>query len=173
MPAISGLGLGAIENISGLGLGAIEKVSGLGLGLLWQAETFAPSGMTKNGNFTIPGSYTQVTSWTADTTGYPGSTLSGNGLVAQGSKAGASLTSSCSVTNTDAVGITVTLRLKVNGGVVATGAGAAIAAFGSGTATVSTTTAISDGDVVTLEATGSIANYGRINGGASSYVHIT
>ncbi|MBF6136631.1 hypothetical protein IU501_26980 [Nocardia otitidiscaviarum] len=129
--------------------------------------------MTKNGNYTIPGSYTEVTSWTADTTGYPGSTLSGNGLVVNGSKSGASLSCSCSITNTQAISVTVILQLWVNGALVATGSGASISAFGSGTATVNHTMDIAGNDVVTLRATATVANYCRINGGASSYVRIT
>ncbi len=138
------------------------------------ATSFAPSGMTKSGsNYNIPSSATEVPTWTADTSGYPGSTLSGNGLVANGSKTSASLSSSCSITNTQAIGVTVTLYLWVNGVLVKTGTGASIAAFSSGTATVSHTMDISSGDVVTLRASASVANYCRINTGASSYVRIT
>ncbi|WP_280357057.1 hypothetical protein [Nocardia otitidiscaviarum] len=155
------------------GAGATAPFTGSGT-VAAAASSFAPSGMTKSGsNYNIPSSATEVPTWTADTSGYPGSTLSGNGLVANGSKTGASLSSSCSITNTQAISVTVTLYLWVNGALVATGAGANIAAFGSGTATVSHTMNIGSGDVVTLRASASVANYCRINTGASSYVRIT
>ncbi len=47
------------------------------------ASSFKSSGMTKSGSYTMTTSYAEVPTWTADTGTYPGSSLSGNGLVVQ------------------------------------------------------------------------------------------
>ncbi|MEU4709529.1 hypothetical protein AB0G00_24195 [Nocardia salmonicida] len=49
--------------------------------VFWQA--FKPSGMTKSGSYTATTSYAVVPTWVADTGGFPGSTVSSNGLVVQ------------------------------------------------------------------------------------------
>ncbi|MEV6219814.1 hypothetical protein [Nocardia sp. NPDC051833] len=47
------------------------------------ASSFKSSGMNKSGSYTMTTSYAEVPTWTADTGTYPGSSLSGNGLVVQ------------------------------------------------------------------------------------------
>lgn len=61
------------------------------------AITLNPSGMNKNGSYTMSTSYTEVPSWTADTATYPGSSLSGNGLVVQGTTTNAVITAQIAV----------------------------------------------------------------------------
>lgn len=48
------------------------------------AVTFTPSGMNKSGTYNPGTTYAEVPGWTADTATYPGSSLSGNGLIVQG-----------------------------------------------------------------------------------------
>ena len=61
------------------------------------AVVFTPSGMNKNGSYTMTTSYAEVPAWTADTATYPGSTLSGNGLVAQATISNATVTAQIAV----------------------------------------------------------------------------
>ncbi|MFE7717469.1 hypothetical protein ACFU44_00280 [Nocardia rhizosphaerihabitans] len=64
-----------------------SQVNALALGdsIFW--VSFIPSGMNKNGtSFQLTsgsGVYQEVAGWVADTAGYPGSTISGNGVVVQ------------------------------------------------------------------------------------------
>lgn len=137
------------------------------------AQAFLPSGMNKNGTYDIPNSYTTVPTWTADTTGYPGSTVSSNGVLAQGGKSSATIAASCAVTNTSGIGTTGTLRLLVNGSVSVTGSPVSISGLGSGTLTVSGTATVASGDIVTVQATSADNTVLRITSGATSYVRIT
>ncbi|MGW5519292.1 hypothetical protein [Nocardia africana] len=132
------------------------------------AGSFLPSGMTKNGTQNLSTSYAQVTGWTADTANYPGSTVASNGLVSQGTKTGATLSTSIPFTGTFSQ--TVTVRIKVNGTVVVTGTGVTAA---SGTATASTTYNIQTGDNVTVEAVTSAGQTQTISSGTSTWVRIT
>lgn len=128
---------------------------------------FAPSGMTKSGSAqVVTTSYAVVTSWTADTATYPGSTLSGSGVLAQGTKTGATVAASLALTG--GFSYTATCRILINGSVAATGSGT------SGTpVTVSTTANIVTGDVVTVEVIYSGVSGPSVATGASTYVRIT
>lgn len=128
---------------------------------------FAPSGMTKSGSAqALTTSYAVITSWTADTGTYPGSTLSGNGVLVQGSKSGATVAASLVLTG--GFSYTVTCRILINGSVAATGSGT------SGTpATVSTSATVANGDVVTVEAIYSGVSPPSVATGSSTSVHIT
>ncbi|WP_306365426.1 hypothetical protein [Nocardia sp. CC227C] len=177
MGTISGLGLGEIETISGLGLGEIQKISGLGLGLIWEAVTFLPSGMDKSGStYNINTSYGTVTGWVADTTNYPGSTLSGNGLVVQGGKSPATVEASLRVSNGNASSVNCTLRLILNantGSPLVTGSAVAVPGFSAANVTVSTSSAtLADGDVLTVQA---VAGFSGLSttAHANSWLHIT
>ncbi|WP_280412519.1 hypothetical protein [Nocardia asiatica] len=131
------------------------------------AAGFVPSGMTKSGSAqTLTTSYAVITGWTADTANYPGSTLSGNGVVAQGAKTNATLTANLALSG--GFSWTVTARLLVNGSVVATGSGTS-----STPATVSTTHNINNGDVVTVEAIFSGVSAPAVQTGSGTYVRIT
>jgi hypothetical protein len=130
---------------------------------------FLPSGMTKNGAFTIPGSYTRITSWTADTTNYPGSTVSSDGLVVQGANSSATITAN--IPWTGSLTMTVTVRIKVGATVVATGTGVTGT---SGTSTaVATGQTVATGDNVTVEIISNQANFGSVTTGTSTYVRVT
>lgn len=78
---------------------------------------FIPSGMNKNGTWTLSGSSTEtvVTGWVADTAGYPGSTLSGNGLVVQDATTNGKVAISVECVNTHGSS-TVNLTLRVQKG---------------------------------------------------------
>lgn len=163
----------AATEVAKIALGSTEvaKVS-LGSTEVWTSATFAPSGMTKSGSFQIPASFTTVTGWTADTTTYPGSTVSGNGIVAQGSKTGATLAANLPYSGGNYGGGNKQARLLVNGVVVATGT----ASTGkiSGTMTVSTTYDIAVGDVVTVQVDTSYAlPEGAVAAGTNTWVRIT
>lgn len=136
---------------------------------------FAPSGMTKSGsNFGLSTSYATVTTWTADTTGYPGSSVSGNGLVVQNNQAGAKVACSVVGTAASAGGGTITARLKVGATVVVTGSPVSIPGFGgTNTIALDATVDVAAGDIVTLEALASSGASASIVTGASSWVRVT
>jgi hypothetical protein len=130
---------------------------------------FAPSGMTKNGTFAIQGGYTKVTSWTADTTNYPGSTVVSDGLVVQAANSSATITAN--IPWTGSLSMTVTVRIKVGATVVATGTGVSGT---SGTSTaVATGQTLSAGDNITVEAISTQANFGTVTSGTGTYVRVT
>ncbi|AHH16603.1 hypothetical protein NONO_c18030 [Nocardia nova SH22a] len=114
---------------------------------------FLPSGMTKASTQSITAaqstSYQQVVGWTADTANYPGSTTSGDALVAQSAHPGAKV--SASVRMSSGITSTTTLRLKQNGTIIATGTASASSA--SRVATLDATgVAVAQGDLITVEA---------------------
>ncbi|WP_043735626.1 hypothetical protein [Nocardia asiatica] len=125
--------------------------------------------MTKNGTFTIPASYTKILSWTADTTNYPGSTVSSDGLVVQGANSSATITAN--IPWTASLSMTVTVRIKVNNVVVATGSGATGT---SGTSTaLATGQTVATGDNITVEVVSTQANFGSVSSGTNTYVRVT
>src|SRR6266568_3402148 len=113
---------------------------------------FSPSGMYLGSNFAVPTSYGTVTTWTADTGTYPGTTITSNGLNAQGAKVSATIASSCVVNNSGFAGYTCTLRLLVNGSVQVTGTGTTCNGQGNTTVTLSGTATVASGDNLTLQA---------------------
>lgn len=128
---------------------------------------FAPSGMTKNGSQALNSSYATITSWIADTTNYPGSTVSSNGVVAQGTK---TATLTANIPYTGGFSQTTTVRIQVNGTTVVTGSGNGA---DNGTATATTNTPITAGDVVTVQGTSSGVGTTTVSSGTSTYVRIT
>ncbi|WP_282777270.1 hypothetical protein [Nocardia sp. CC201C] len=135
-------------------------------------ESFMPSGMNKNGTQKLTGSWTEITGWTADTDNYPGSTLSGNGLRAQGSKPNASVNATLAFSGASGTGPTQQARILVNGTVVATGQQLIGA---SGTLTASATVALNEGDVITVQAFGTaqLSGWESTISAAGSHVRIT
>jgi hypothetical protein len=91
-------------------------------------------------------SFVQITGWTADTTTYPGSTVSSNALVLQSA---GSTTLNGSASWTSALTGTGQVRVVRNGTVAATGTATAAAASGTATVTVNITAVA--GDLITLE----------------------
>ncbi|MEV0031450.1 hypothetical protein [Nocardia sp. NPDC050793] len=139
---------------------------------------FQPSGMNKNGNSAqLSTSYTEVTSWTADTTGYPGSTVSSNALVANGSKAAAIVSASVIVANSQFGTVWCRLALYRNGVLLHEGSETTVPAAGTATVTVNVTspvtTSITSGDLITLQARAQMVSSITVQGGTSSWVHIT
>lgn len=135
------------------------------------ARAFLPSGMTKNGTQAVGAGFADITSWTADAATYPGSTVDSNtSLVAQSSKASATLTASITVTGSGS-SFNYAVRILVNGVVVATGSNVA---GNGGTITVpcSTTAAINAGDLVKVQITGP-GSFGTVASGATSFLTIT
>jgi hypothetical protein len=132
------------------------------------SPAFRASGMTEGSSFTLPSAYTTVTGWVADTSHYPGSTVSSNGLVVQNTKTGAVIT--CNVGYTSSFAMTVTLRLFQNGTQIAQGSATASAT--SGTATVSATVNVTVGDVITVQASASQNNFGSTTTGAATFMTI-
>ncbi|MGW1740023.1 hypothetical protein ACWCPQ_14555 [Nocardia sp. NPDC001965] len=81
-------------------------------------RTFTPSGMNKSGSFSLANGTTEqvVTGWAADTAGYPGSSLSGNGLVVQTSTTTGTVAISVVAANTNTFStVNLTLRVQKNG----------------------------------------------------------
>lgn len=138
------------------------------------AGGFNPSGMFKNGgqNSITSSIWVPITAWTADTGTYPGSTITSDGLNAQGTKTGATITANIPYTCPGS-SLGAQARIKVNGTVVATGTATGLAA--SGTATATATQNLNNGDNVTVEiifqAYTQTSN--NVNAGTSTYLHIT
>lgn len=154
----------AATTIAKVALGASEilKIS-LGDTIVWQAVTFLPSRMTKNGTQNFTTSWALLTGWTANTGTYPGSTVVSNALQVQGGKTGATI--SVSLPYTSSFGYTKTARILLNGTVIATGDGVS-ANSGTMTATASNVT-LADGDDVTVEVmVGTYAN-GSVSAGGT------
>lgn len=122
--------------------------------ILRALSAFLPAGMTKNGTFTLSATaYTQVTGWLADTTNYPGSTLSGDDLVAQAAGTGKTISASVLWSNSSGFTRTAQMQLKLNGSIIATGPAVSVPNGGSATATVSATNqTVAQGDLIRLEA---------------------
>jgi hypothetical protein len=135
------------------------------------SATFAASGMVKSGSTasTSSAAWAQLKTWTADTTNYPGSTVSSDALISQGGKASATI--STSIAWTGGLYPSIQVRIKVNDALAVTGA---TSTTSPSTATVTTT--IADGDRITVEIidNGSYASsaYASITTGATTYVRV-
>ncbi|WP_043647187.1 hypothetical protein [Nocardia thailandica] len=134
-------------------------------------EAFMPSGMTKNGALKMTASWADVTGWTADTSGYPGSELSGNGLRVQGGKVAATVTVNLPFSGGNG-SPKQTARIQVNGNTVATGTQVTGVA---GTLTASATTDLVAGDVISVQVICDVFSGWEttITTGAGTYVRIT
>lgn len=134
------------------------------------AASFAPSGMNKNGStFTLATSYTQVTGWTADTTNYPGSSVTSDALNVQGSTSNATVSATCPWSSS--LSCTVTLRLFKNGSQIVQGSGSSGT---SGTATASVGgISLAPGDTITLQAVSTQGSFTSIASGSGTFVRIT
>ncbi|MEU3011040.1 hypothetical protein [Nocardia asteroides] len=134
---------------------------------------FQPSGMTKNGTVAWAGSATWVTitSWTANTGTYPGSTVDGSHrLVVQGTKTGATISGQAAYTG-GGFGRTHSIRLvDQSGAVIATGSPNTAT---SGNCTVTATGVNLAGiTAVELQMSGDFSA-GTMSAGAGTFVTIT
>ncbi|MFC4374914.1 hypothetical protein ACFO5K_12465 [Nocardia halotolerans] len=138
---------------------------------------FSPSGMIKDGSWPgITTTWTTVPGWAADTVGFPGTTLSGDGLVVVTGSVGADISAAAVFTASSIFAVDVTLRLLVDGVVVATGSVQEVPGNGAATATVSTSLDLSTGAVVTVQAVSdqSFSAYNpSLDPGAGTYVRVT
>lgn len=133
---------------------------------------FLPSGMTKNGPQTAERTWVTVIGWTANTATYPGSTVVSDGLRAQGTKTGATLTANVAYTGGYSF-YNQQARLLVNNNVVATGA---VLKAETGTLIVTATTNLAAGDVVTVQVITDVPTYATpfsITAGSTTFVRIT
>lgn len=141
-------------------------------------SSFTPSGMTKNGDMvgqTGSSAYRKMVGWIANTANYPGSTVVSDGLVAQSTKAGATITAALDA-GSSWNNLTARLRISVNGTVVATGPDSTYTTSGGWNTPLSATATVNivAGDVVTVEMSASPSgNYLTARSGAGTYVRIT
>lgn len=139
---------------------------------------FTPSGMTKNGDMvgqTGSSAYRKMVGWIANTSSYPGSTVVSDGLVAQSTKTGATVTVALDA-GSSWNNLTARLRISVNGTVVVTGPDSTYTTSGGWNTPLSATATVNivAGDVVTVEMSASPSgNYLTARGGAGTYVRIT
>ncbi|MFE3754541.1 hypothetical protein ACFXO9_09565 [Nocardia tengchongensis] len=92
-------GLPPTTNAAGNSMGTLSAITGVlatfSGGGTPAASLWSPAGMTKNGNLVLPkvtaGAWSQITGWTAETATYPNSTVTLDALIAQGSKANATV----------------------------------------------------------------------------------
>ncbi|QLY30826.1 hypothetical protein H0264_38080 [Nocardia huaxiensis] len=121
-------------------------------------------------------SWKTITGWIADPQ-YPGSAVSGDGLVVQNGKVGATVEASVPFTGHATLDSDVTLRLMVNNTTVAvTGVAKTCPEVVTTTVTASGTYTVATGDVLTLQVQGewSFASQNpTIAAGAAAYVRIT
>jgi hypothetical protein len=132
--------------------------------------------MNKNGTQSTGSSqnvFTQITGWTADTTNYPGSTVSSNALVVQSTATGRTVASSVAWT-AGFSGNSIEIRVKQNGTVIGTGSTST-----SSPSTVTVTgVSVTSGDTITVEVEdtstgGSFGQPGTITSGTTTYVRCT
>ncbi|WP_405166710.1 hypothetical protein OG203_17390 [Nocardia sp. NBC_01499] len=113
------------------------------------APPFSPSGMSKGGDQRLTGNWLDITGWYADTASYPGSTVDGDALLAQGTALDVVVSASIPYRIANGFGSPrQAVQLVVNGVVVATGSDAT---GWSGTMTATATTRIEAGDRVTVQ----------------------
>lgn len=136
--------------------------------------SFSPSGMNKSGTFTPTTAFTKVTGWTADTTNYPGSTVSSDALPVQG---GGTVTVSMSarILNASASQTrTAQIRLVKNGTTVLATSATLNVPASDGTYTLSAPgVTVANGDLITAEML--CSSFGQITlvAHADSWVRIT
>ncbi len=166
-------------NAAACGLGTLSATTGVyaafgGTGTL-VGNLFAPSGMIKNGDRTGPttNSWTQIKGWTADTAHFPGSTVSSDALVAQGTKTNATVGVSIAwYPGAAFASNSLAVRIKQNGTPIATSASSA-----NSPVQASAVVRVSAGDTFTVEVqdtSGNAATWpATITGGSSSALQIT
>ncbi|MFD6400838.1 hypothetical protein [Nocardia sp. NPDC060249] len=136
------------------------------------ATAFTESGMNKSGTTqAITNAMAQITGFTADTTGYPGSTISGSALVVNGSGTGKTLTARVQWVPGSGNNHTVSARIMKNGTLVGT-AGTPVTTSPS---VVTVTTDVASGDLITVQVldTGPWANSSfkaNVSTGTGTYV---
>ncbi|WP_157119808.1 hypothetical protein [Nocardia xishanensis] len=139
------------------------------------AVTFSPSGMTKNGTQTwaVNSTWTTITSWTANTGTYPGSSVDGSHrLVVQGSKSNATV--AAQVPFTGSFGGTHQIRVVDQNGTVIGSAGSGVSG-NSGTCTVT----VNNVNLASITAIGvqmfcdGASSTGTVTSGATSFLTIT
>ncbi|MEV0294542.1 hypothetical protein [Nocardia sp. NPDC050710] len=131
--------------------------------------------MTKNGAQVLGTNevWTEVPGWAADSAGYPGSVVVGNGLRANGSSSNAAITATLPFGSAGMSG-NHQARLVLNGTTVL-GTGAVVTGT-SGTMTAAATVSLSDGDIVTVQVWHNISFQmwrATITAGAGTFVRIT
>lgn len=138
--------------------------------------TFTPSGMTKNGTQTWAtggtSSWTTITTWTANTGTYPGSSITSNRLVVQGSKTNATLTANAAFTG-GTFSRAHRIRLVDQSGTQIGSVGATVSAD-SGTCTC-TVTGVNLATItsVGVEMAGTDAWCGTLSSGSGTFLTIT
>ncbi|MBF6538195.1 hypothetical protein IU418_13375 [Nocardia farcinica] len=142
------------------------------------ASIFNPSSMTKSGTFSgLTNGFVPVTGWVADTTNYPGSSVSGSDLVVQSTGTGKTVSASVVWTASGAFARNVTMRLKnqTTGAILATGDPVSVPGNGSATATVTATgVSVTAGDLIRLEADGgNTTSRPTAQTNTNSYVRVT
>lgn len=137
-----------------------------------QAINFTASGMTKNGTYNSSTNSTWLTvpAWTADA----GSTVSSNGVVANGTKSDAVVSGQLSINNSGIFGFPASVRLLVDGVVVKTLTGVNLAVGVNLVPIVAEAGPVTSGQIVTIQySIATYAGYATIASGASTYVKIT
>ncbi|WP_405160076.1 hypothetical protein OG203_27000 [Nocardia sp. NBC_01499] len=136
---------------------------------------FSPTSMTKNGLWdSLDTTFRTITGWIPAATGYPGSRVSNDALVAQWPKTAAALSASIVFTGGGQfTSSTVTLQLMVNGVSVATSGPKNVGGEGTATLSVSKTRDIAVGDLITVQARADSTLYPpTVNTNSASYVRI-
>lgn len=132
-------------------------------------SAFTSSGMTKNGNWVPTATtWTTIPGWTANA----GSTVSGNGVAANGAKTGAVISGQLSNVYTGGGYIEVDFRLLLDGVVVKTLMTVAVSAASPTVLISSDPLTVTAGQLATIQIGGYYASYATIKSGADTYVRI-
>ncbi|MFC9994585.1 hypothetical protein [Nocardia sp. NPDC127526] len=132
------------------------------------APAFRPSGMTKNGDQSLTGDWTDIYGWIADTGSFPGSTINGNGLVVQGTELKAVISATVPyVIASGFGGPRQAVRLLVNGEEVAK---SQEVSGWSGTMTATASLRVNAGDRVTIQ--GWSSHNAAVRNGTGTWVRI-
>jgi hypothetical protein len=135
--------------------------------------TFQPSGMTKNSTqaWATSSTWVQITSWSANTGTYPGSTVTSSRLDVQGSKTNADLAAAVPYTGGQFLRQHRCRLVDQSGGVIATGA---IVAADTGTCTVTATGVDLTGITsIAVEMNSSGSGSGTVTSGSTCNLTIT
>lgn len=167
-------GDGVLSSSYGVSAQAPMTLAGAGALTAAAVPSFRPVSMTKQGLWNgMSSTFKDVTGWVADVAGYPGSALSGNGLVVQSAKTNATVAASIVMQSQQFGGVNVTLQLMINNVPSVTGTATNVPSNGAATVTVSGLRNVVAGDVITVQAKGDGIFYPTADTNTASYVRVS
>src|SRR5690606_26387815 len=130
-------------------------------------STYTPVGIYKDGNASLTTTLADVAGWLPDSA-FPGSTVSGNGVVVASTRAGQQISIAANINNTSALTRQYRISILVNGVAVVNGSDVSISASGTQQLTLTHTMDLTEGDIVKLQARASSSTGATLLGGTST-----